>query len=160
LLFLLFLGLNAFAANPAPVTDVFNGGRGVSFNNNWKFHLGDVNGANAAVYNDSLWRKLSLPHDWSIELPFDQNSPGFGGGGFLDGGIGWYRKTFSLPKSDSGKRITIQFEGIYMNSTVYINGQFIGTRPYGYSTFEYDITPYVNIGSATNTIAVKVNNNG
>jgi beta-galactosidase len=153
------IAINSFAAEPAPVTDVFNGGRGITFNDNWRFHLGDASGANLPGYNDSSWRQLSLPHDWSIELDFNQNSLAGGGGGYLDGGIGWYRKTFLLPDSDAGKRITIQFEGIYMNSSVYVNGQLLGTRPYGYSTFEYDLTPYLNTGSNTNVIAVKVNNN-
>jgi beta-galactosidase len=149
----------AYTGVPAPVTDVFNGGRGISFNDSWKFQKGDVSDANNVNFNDSSWQKLFLPHDWSIEQSFNQNSSAGSGGGYLDGGIGWYRKIFYLPQSDSGKRITIQFEGIYMNSTVWINGQLMGTRPYGYSTFEYDITPYVNIGSTPNVIAVKVNNN-
>ncbi len=158
---LFFFFIDIFAANPAPVSDVYNGSRGVSLNNNWRFYLGNASGANAISFNDSAsgWRKLNLPHDWSIEQSFDQNSPGGGGGGYLDGGIGWYRKTFLLPKSVSGKRVTIQFEGIYMNSTVWINGQLLGTRPYGYSTFEYDLTPYINTGKTPNVIAVKVNNN-
>ena len=156
---LLSINTSVYPANPAPVSDVFNGGRGISFNDNWKFHLGNVTGGESTSFNDGTWRNLNLPHDWSIELSFNQSSAATGGGGYLDGGIGWYRKTFSLPKSDSGKRITIQFEGIYMNSTVWINGHQLGTRPYGYSTFEYDLTPYVNIGSTSNVIAVKVNNN-
>jgi beta-galactosidase len=158
-LFAFLFFTNSQSAVPTPVTDVFNGGRGTSFNDNWKFQKGDVSGANGVSFNDAAWRKLSLPHDWSIEQSFNQSSPAGSGGGYLDGGIGWYRKTFTLPKSDSGKRITIQFEGIYMNSTVWINGQLLGTRPYGYSTFEYDLTPYVNTGSTSNVIAVKVNNN-
>ena len=147
------------AANPAPLADVYNGERGVGFNDNWKFNLGDVTGANNAVYNDAGWRNLSLPHDWSIELNFNQSSAAGGGGGYLDGGIGWYRKTFTLPQAYSGKRTTIQFEGIYMNSEVWINGHYLGLRPYGYSSFEYDLTPYLNFGATTNVIAVKVNNN-
>jgi beta-galactosidase len=149
---------NLYSAVPVPVTDLFNGGRGSDFNTNWKFQLGDISGAYATGFDDSSWRKLSLPHDWSIEQAFNQNSPAGGGGGYLDGGIGWYRKTFYLPDSASGKRFTIQFEGIYMNSTVWINGQELGTRPYGYSSFEYDLTPYVKTGSTPNIIAVKVNN--
>lgn len=151
--------VNSYSAVPVPVTDNFNGGRGVDFNNDWKFQLGDVSGAFATGFDDSAWRKLTLPHDWSIELSFNQNSIAGSGGGYLDGGIGWYRKTFYLPDSVSGKRITIQFEGIYMNSTVWINGQQLGTRPYGYSSFEYDLTSYIKTGSAPNVIAVKVNNN-
>ena len=150
---------NAYSAIPVPVTDIFNGGRGSDFNGNWKFQQGDVTGGYATGFDDSGWHKLSLPHDWSIEQPFNQNSAAGGGGGYLDGGIGWYRKTFYLPDSVSAKRITIQFEGIYMNSTVWINGQQLGTRPYGYSSFEYDLTPYIKTGSTANVIAVKVNNN-
>src|SRR5664280_3888009 len=149
---------SAYSVIPAPVTDIFNGGRGSDFNVNWKFQQGDVTGGYAAGFDDSGWRKLSLPHDWSIEQPFNQNSAAGGGGGYLDGGIGWYRKTFYLPDSVSGKRITIQFEGIYMNSTVWINGQQLGSRPYGYSSFEYDLTPYIKTGSTANVIAVMVNN--
>ncbi|MDD5184194.1 MAG: discoidin domain-containing protein [Paludibacter sp.] len=157
--FLPYLFINSsFAAEPAPGSDIFNGGRGISFNDNWKFQPSDVTGANNIAFNDATWRQLSLPHDWSIELPFNQNSSAGGGGGYLDGGIGWYRKTFVLPQNYSGKRITIQFEGIYMNSSVWINGHLLGTRPYGYSTFEYDLTPYINTGTTTNVIAVKVDN--
>jgi beta-galactosidase len=147
------------ASNPAPLSDSYNGERGASFNDGWKFYLGDASGANAKVFNDAAWRNLSVPHDWSIEFPFNQNSAAGGGGGYLDGGTGWYRKSFTLPQAYSGKRITIQFEGIYMNSEVWINGHSLGVRPYGYSSFEYDLTPYLNFGSTTNVIAVKVNNN-
>jgi len=147
---------SSFAAETSPVTDVYNGGRGVSFNNSWKFQIGDVTGAYAITFNDASWRQLSLPHDWSIELPFNINSAAGGGGGFLDGGTCWYRKSFLLPATYSGKRITIQFEGIYMNSSVWINGHLLGTRPYGYSTYEYNLTPYLNTGTTTNVIAVKV----
>jgi beta-galactosidase len=153
-----FLLTSSFAAEPAPVSDVFNGGRGINFNDNWKFQRGDITNANTIAYNDAAWRTLSLPHDWSIELPFNINSAAGGGGGYLDGGIGWYRKSFVLPQQYSGKRITIQFEGVYMNSSVWINGHLLGTRPYGYSTFEYDLTPYIYTGTATNVIAVKVDN--
>ena len=98
-----------------------------------------------------------MPHDWSAELPFNKSSPAGGGGGFLDGGIGWYRKTFTLDSSYSGQKIRIEFDGVYMNSQVWINGTSLGTRPYGYSTFEYDLTPYVKLG-ASNVIAVRVDN--
>ncbi len=157
--FLTFTEIISFGSNPEPISDVFNGGRGTKFNDNWKFSRGDVNSANVPGFDDSSWQQLSVPHDWSIELSFDPNSSGGSGGGYLDGGIGWYRKTFYLPDSLSGKHITIQFEGIYMNSTVYMNNHVLGTRPYGYSTFEYDLTPYLNYGTTANVIAVRVNNN-
>jgi len=87
-----------------------------------------------------------LPHDWSIFNSFNQRSPAGDGGGYLDGGIGWYRKTFTVPSDYSGKKVFIQFDGAYMNSQVWINGTYLGIRPYGYSSFEYDLTPYLNIG--------------
>jgi len=143
----------------APTTAVYNGLRGQSFDAGWKFNLGDVTGAQSPTFNDSAWRTLDLPHDWSIELAFNQNSLSGSGGGFLDGGIGWYRKTFTLDASASGRRILVDFDGVYMNSQVWINGTSVGTRPYGYSTFEYDLTPYVKTDGSNNVIAVEVNNN-
>ena len=135
----------------------YNGARGQSFDSDWKFNLGDVTGAQATTFDDSGWRSLSVPHDWSSELPFDKNSPAGNGGGLLDGGVGWYRKTFTLDSSYSGQEIRIEFDGVYMNSQVWINGTSLGTRPYGYSSFEYDLTPYVKVG-ASNVIAVRVDN--
>jgi beta-galactosidase len=137
---------------------VSNGLRGVSFNAGWKFNRGDVSGAQASSFNDSSWRSLDLPHDWSIELAFNSSSPAGSGGGFLDGGVGWYRKTFTVDQASSGQRILIDFDGVYMNSQVWINGTSLGTRPYGYTSFEYDLTPYVTFGG-TNVVAVRVNNN-
>jgi beta-galactosidase len=145
------------------LVQAYNGGRGKSFNDGWKFYLGDKSGAQATTFDDSSWRSLSVPHDWSVELQFDQNSPAGNGGGLLDGGVGWYRKTFTLDQSYSGQKIRIEFDGVYENSTVYVNGTALNTplgpppRPYGYSTFEYDITTNVNVG-ASNVIAVKVDN--
>jgi beta-galactosidase len=150
--------LNFSRSNSGFTSDVYNGERGVSFNRDWKFYLGNASGAEKPVYNDAGWRTLSVPHDWSIELAFNKNSASGHGGGCLDGGIGWYRKSFKLPAADAGKRITIQFDGVYMNSDVWINGTHLGLRPYGFTTFEYDLTPYLNFAS-TNVIAVKVNNN-
>ena len=158
LLFSIFITNSAIAANHAPVTDVFNGGRGTSFNANWKFYKGEAGSAYNEGFDDASWRNLSVPHDWSIELPFNINSASGGGGGYLEGGIGWYRKSFILPKSSLGKRITIQFEGVYMNSQVWINGHLLGTRPYGYSTFEYNLTPYIHSGKTPNVIAVRADN--
>jgi beta-galactosidase len=136
----------------------YNGLRGESFNSGWRFNRSDVAGAQSEGFNDSAWRSLSLPHDWSIELPFNANSPAGSNGGFLDGGIGWYRKTFTLDQVSSSQRILVAFDGVYMNSEVWINGTSLGTRPYGYSSFEYDLTPYVRFGG-NNVIAVRVNNN-
>jgi beta-galactosidase len=129
-----------------------------SFSQDWRFKLGDDSNALAAGYDDSGWRKLNLPHDWSIEGAFSESNPATPGGGALPGGIAWYRKSFSLPESDSLKNIFIDFDGIYRCSEVYINGHLMGMRPSGYISFEYDLTPYLNFGSKNNVIAVKVDN--
>jgi beta-galactosidase len=140
-----------------PTTSVYDGFRGQSFDGGWKFNRGDVTNGQSTTFNDSSWRTLDLPHDWSIELAFDSNSPGGSNGGFLDGGVGWYRKTFTLDPASSGQRVLIEFDGVYMNSQVWINGTSLGTRPYGYSSFEYDLTPYVNF-TGSNVIAVRMDN--
>jgi len=152
-------GAAGVAGTAGARTSAYNGLRGQDFDSGWKFNRGDVSGAQSASFDDSSWRSLDLPHDWSIELPFDSSSPAGAGGGYLDGGIGWYRKTFTLDASAGGKRILIDFDGVYMNSQVWINGTSLGTRPYGYSTFEYDLTPYVKVDGSANVLAVKVNNN-
>jgi beta-galactosidase len=128
------------------------------FTNDWKFHLNDVAGAQELGYNDKDWRSLSLPHDWSIELPFDKNSPAGTGGGALRGGTGWYRKTFVLPPTAKNKKVFIDFDGVYMNSEVWINGHYLGKRPNGYISFQYELTPYLQAGNKSNVLAVKVNN--
>lgn len=128
------------------------------FNSDWKFLLNDNSAASAAAYDDAAWRRLNLPHDWSIELPFDSTSPSGIGGGALRGGVGWYRKTFTLPLSDKSKNIFIDFDGVYRNSEVFINGQSLGKRPNGYISFRYDLTPYLKFGKEQNVIAVRVDN--
>ncbi|MDQ6422163.1 Ig-like domain-containing protein [Paenibacillus sp. LHD-117] len=135
--------------------------RKINFNDNWRFQRetnGSIAGAQAPAFDDSAWRELKLPHDWSIELDFNPNSPATHEGGFLDGGIGWYRKTFKLPESMAGKSISIDFDGVYMNSSTYLNGQLLGTYPYGYNAFSYDISDLVYTDGRENVIAVKVNN--
>lgn len=139
-------------------TDIYNGLRGQSFNEGWKFSKGDVSNGQGTGFNDSGWSSVTLPHDWSIFNSFNQFSPSGSGGGYLDGGIGWYRKTFTVPSNYSGSKVFIEFDGAYMNSQVWINGTSLGTRPYGYSSFEYDLTPYLNF-NGNNVIAVKLNNN-
>ena len=133
-------------------------GKTVSFNQNWRFHLGDVANAQDAAFDDSQWRQLNLPHDWSIEGEFSENAPAGTGGGALPGGLGWYRKMFTIPATAKGKQIFIEFDGVYRNSEVWLNGHYLGKRPYGYSTFEYELTPYLNYGAKSNLIAVKVDN--
>ncbi len=132
--------------------------RKISFNSGWKFLLGDDQSASSPSFNDAAWRSLDLPHDWSIELPFDKESPTGTGGGALRGGIGWYRKIFSLPSSSKGKNFFIDFDGVYMNSEVWITGHSLGVRPNGYISFRYDLTPYLKFGDEKNVIAVKADN--
>jgi beta-galactosidase len=129
----------------------------VSFDSGWKFKLADVSGAQATTFDDSSWTSVDVPHDWSISLPFNQSSKASFGGGYLDGGLGWYRKTFTLPAASAGQRIFLQFDGVYMDSTVYLNGTQVCARPYGYSSFECDVTTNAKTG-ASNVVAVKVNN--
>ena len=122
----------------------------------WKFFLGDDKNASATGFNDGDWRRLDLPHDWSIEGNFDKDAPTGGGGGYLPAGIGWYRKNFQLSAWAVSKQVNLQFDGIYKNSEVWINGHYLGKRPNGYISFGYDLTSYLKKGS--NTIAVRVDN--
>ena len=130
----------------------------VNFDKDWKFHLGDIPDAQNPGYDDSSWRKLNLPHDWSIEGEFNKDNPATPGGGALPGGTGWYRKTFTTPGNLKDQVICIDFDGVYRNGEVWINGHYLGMRPYGYISFEYDLTPYLNPEGQTNTLAVKVDN--
>lgn len=130
----------------------------VSFNQEWKFKIDSVQSYHPSDVDDKDWRTLDLPHDWSIEGKFDKNNPSGVGGGALPGGIGWYRKYFSVPVSEKNKSYFIQFDGVYMNSEVFINGKSLGVRPNGYISFQYDLTPYLNFGTQSNVIAVKVDN--
>jgi beta-galactosidase len=127
----------------------------VTFNRDWRFHPGDVPNGQNETLDDSQWRALDLPHDWSVEGEFDEKSPAGTGGGALNGGIGWYRKTFDLPGGSLEKYVFIDFDGVYRNSEVWINGHYLGKRPYGYSSFQYNLTPYLK---QKNVIAVKVDN--
>jgi beta-galactosidase len=132
-----------------------------SFDLGWKFIRGDFPGAQMPEFSDSAWRALDLPHDWSIEGPFGEKEPSSFCGAYLPTGIGWYRKRFRLPDSyaDSykDKKLTIEFDGVYQNSEVWINGQWLGKRPYGYVPFFYDLTPHINFGKE-NVVAVRVDN--
>src|SRR4051812_18067633 len=108
----------------------------INFDENWKFYRGAFQGAERAKIDDANWRRVDLPHDWSIEdvpgsqSPFLQTAISQVSGGFTTGGTGWYRKTFAVPASDKGKRVIIQFDGVYMNADVYLNGQHLGNHPY------------------------------
>jgi beta-galactosidase len=128
-----------------------------AFDYNWKFALGDDAGARNNDFNDANWRSLDLPHDWSIEGKVDSLNPTGNDGGYFPAGTGWYRKKFMAPAAWKGKRISIYFEGVYMNAEVFINGQSLGIHPYGYSSFLYELTAHLNFGKE-NMIAVRVDN--
>lgn len=146
LLFLFLLAINPLLARDRQL-----------FDSGWLFVLGNDDDMAKADYDDSGWRLLNLPHDWAIEGDFRDGNPSGAGGGALPGGIGWYRKHFTLTANQlKGKKYFIAFDGIYMNSTVYVNGKDVGHRPYGYSSFEYNITDELKPGD--NVIAVKVDN--
>jgi len=141
----------------APFTAAAQGQRAtLAFDRGWRFHLGDIAAARDPTFSDSGWRTLDLPHDWSIEGEFSDTNPAGASGGALPGGVGWYRKTFSLAERDSGRLVFIEFDGIYRNSEFWINGQYLGKRPYGYSSFRYELTPHLH--KASNVIAVRVDN--
>ena len=117
-------------------------------------YYGDEPEAKNGSFNDDSWRKLNLPHDWSIEQKYTSENTS-GSTGFLPAGIGWYRKTFAVETTDQNKIISIEFDGVYKNAEVWINGHYLGKRPYGYSVFGYNLSPYLKYG-ANNTIAVRV----
>ncbi len=138
-----------------------------NFDKGWRFILADSAVMAKPDYDDGHWRQLNVPHDWAIEGDFSAGNPSGAGGGALPGGVGWYRKEFRIANSELLKEnkafvlrrselLKLEFDGVYMNSTVYVNGQQVGYRPYGYSSFEYDITPYVHEGD--NVVAVRVDN--
>jgi len=141
------------------------------FDSDWKFNLGDVAQSATPQFDDSKWRSLDLPHDWSIEDlapkngvnqigPFSSESQGGGSTGHVMGGIGWYRKSFTLDLNSTGKKISVLFDGVYMESEVWVNGKHAGFHPYGYTPFSYDITSFLNPPGEKNLIAVKVTNQG
>jgi beta-galactosidase len=154
-----------------------------SFDEGWRFNRGDAPGAESYVFDDTAWRKVDLPHDWSIEDlppiatdgqaalwndgtipteigPFSKSrSEGKVSTGWTVGGIGWYRKTFAAPRRPKDGAVCIRFDGVYMNAEVWINGHKLGTHPYGYTGFEFDLTPYLK-EQGQNVLAVKVNNSG
>ncbi len=129
----------------------------IPFDFDWKFALDDHLGAEQPGFDDSEWRLLDVPHDFSIEHPFDSTHATGAGGGYSYSGIGWYRKTFTTEPDFSDKKVWVLFDGVYRNSEVWINGQYLGIRPYGYSSFYYELTPHLNPAGEENLIAVKVN---
>jgi beta-galactosidase len=162
------LAATASGAVPA-TTSRASGGRTLELTDDWRFVLvnpgaatdptGAYAGAAAPGYDDSGWRTVAVPHDWSIELTPTTSSGTSSGTGFLPGGLGWYRRSFTLPSELAGKRISVEFDGVYMDSYVYCNGTLVGNHPYGYTGFALDLTDLVHTdGSTANILAVKVQN--
>ena len=137
--------------------DALTAPRKANFDDGWKFSRGDFPGAQAPEFRDDPWSAVDLPHDWSIAGPYAEQEPTGGSGGYLPTGIGWYRKTFTLPSSAAGKRVQISFDGVYQRSEVWLNGQSLGMRPYGYISFAYDLTPHLK-PDGPNVLAVRVDN--
>jgi len=146
-------------------------GRRTSFDEGWLFIKDSLSGAEAPGFNDSGWRIVSVPHDWSIEDlpgqngediigPFDRSAIDKGGSGYMTGGTGWYRKNFIINEKDGDKTAYLQFDGVYMESDVWLNGKHLGFHPYGYTPFSYDITSYLNPPGQSNVVAVRVKNEG
>jgi beta-galactosidase len=138
------------AAEPAPSPR-----ENIPFDTGWRFRLGDEPAAKQPNFDDTSWRTLDVPHDWSIEGPVNPPPNGENNGGYFSHGIGWYRKSFTLPIS-SGKKVVVEFDGVYMNSEVWINGQFLGRRPYGFIGFRYDLTEFLKADGSPNVLAVRV----
>jgi beta-galactosidase len=127
-----------------------------SFDFDWKFSRGDFPDAVQPGFKDNAWRDVDLPHDWSIAGPFSEH-PGSATSAHLPTGIGWYRKHFTIPAGYKNKKVVIEFDGVYQNSEVWLNGQYLGKRPYGYISFCYDLSPHLNYGGE-NVIAIKADN--
>ncbi|MGO9337842.1 MAG: glycoside hydrolase family 2 TIM barrel-domain containing protein [Terracidiphilus sp.] len=177
------LSKDGLAETPAISSETASELRERSFDDGWRFNRGDAPGAEDPAFNDLAWRKLDLPHDWSIEDvpplatdsqsaewndctcpteigPFSKSrSEGKGATAWTVGGIGWYRKSFPTPQLSKGGRVSVRFDGVYMNADFWINGKQLGTHPYGYTTFEFELTPHLR-EQGHNVLAVKVNNSG
>ena len=127
-----------------------------SFDAGWRFLKADAPGAEQPQFDDSAWRMVDVPHDWSIEGPFARTNKTGGAGAFLPSGIGWYRKSFTLPENDANQCVFIEFDGVMGNSDVWINGFHLGHRPYGYVSFQYELTGHLKFGAGqTNVLAVR-----
>lgn len=126
----------------------------LTLNKDWRFHLGECEESWYKGYDDSSWRDVMIPHDWSVEAPFSKDYSS--GTGYLMGGIGWYRVSFALPEEYCGKRIRVVFDGVYKNSQVWCNSYYLGKRPSGYTSFSYDISDFAVFGERKNTICVRV----
>lgn len=151
---LLLIGMACFCPSMAQAAQV---ARKILFDASWKFFLGDDQDASKPTFDDSKWRTLTLPHDWSIEHSVDRDAPAGNDGGYYPTGIGWYRKEYVVPASMRGEKVYLYFEGVYMNSSVYVNGQLVGGHPYGYTSFFCDATQAIVPGKK-NVVAVRVDN--
>ncbi len=145
--------------------------RSLSFDAGWHFMKDSLSGPERPDFNDSKWRILDVPHDWGIEDlpgqngenvigPFDKSAIDKMSSGYLVGGTGWYRKSFTIKKEDKNKIVYLKFDGVYMNSDVWLNGKHLGFHPYGYTPFYYNITSFLNPAGQSNIVAVRVKNNG
>src|SRR3954467_12165091 len=145
----------AAATTPQLAAVRISGERRVNFDANWRFYKGEADGAEKPRFDDSNWKLLRLPHDWAIEGPFDEKlNPSTGA--LPISGTGWYRKSFLLPRNAQGRVFTIVFDGAMANSTVWLNGEELGGRPYGYSSFFFNLTPHLHFGPAPNVLAVRL----
>ena len=153
---ILFLGGITFSAMCA-LASPQSSRQEISADANWKFVLGDPVGAEATTFRDSAWRTLDLPHDWSIESAPSEKNPTGAGGGYFPAGVGWYRKTFNAPSSWKNRQVSVEFEGVAENATVYLNGKKLGIHPYAYTSFRFDLTPALDF-SKPNVLAVRVDN--
>jgi beta-galactosidase len=130
-----------------------------TFDTDWRFLQQDAPAAAQAAFDDAKWQPVTVPHDWSIAGPYDQAAPTGRGGGYLPAGVGWYRKRFVLPETDRARRVVVEFDGVMANSEVWLNGVKLGQRPYGYSSFRYDLTGHLNYGNGqANVLAVRADN--
>lgn len=154
--YILLLFAPALSAQNNPIT---------RFDDGWTFHKGGAQGAETAGFDDSKWRKVDLPHDWSIEdlqgthSPFHRDAISQANVGFTTGGSGWYRKTFTVDPAMKGKKLHLQFDGVYMNADVWVNGYHLGNHPYGYTGFIFDLTDDIKFDKP-NIVAVEVKNEG
>ena len=158
----LVLLLTALASAPTPARAQARGAAArvtTNFDPDWRFFKGDAPGAERPEFDDAAWRRLDVPHDWSIEGPFDEKNPTGRDGGYLPAGVGWYRKHFRLPASYAGRRVFVEFDGVMANSDVWVNGRHLGRRPYGYIGFRYELTDHLNFGKP-NVLAVRADNAG
>ena len=149
---ILLFSCQAQESNQAKETNVVRSRTSIDFD--WRFIQKDIVDAQTIDFDDSQWRLLNVPHDWSIEGEYNESNPSGIAGAYLPTGIGWYRKNITIENLQNDDKYFVEFDGVYMNSDVWINGQHLGNRPYGYISFSYDLTPYLKDGN--NIIAVKV----